>query len=923
MNAVLSVIALLCAADSATPRQSPADEWPSASLALQTTVKAAGRYELEIAEERLIAALADVLPEPTRADDFNHADARVLLGEQVVGGYQLVAAPTSLVRDGRFAAEKTQSPWVGIKRADYSFGTEAALPGRVLWAQADKLQNVRVAQPMQLQLGHLYLVQYAAYSDVQVGDVAVQLVDPKRVLYAALSHSYKRPLHHQRRWQSYQYLARADVEAADLAVTTAMQGRVGVADVRVRPARWRLVVNLPRPGTHTLRLSYVPRMGHRLTAPPDRVADESRLPLARTQCGPVELVDPNPDGVLLHTAQGDAWTLPNQWTLRTDRLRLSKPARPAQRQTVAIGRGMDATVLLAIDAASLRPDSIRTSLPVGVSLLRLASIPVNHFGTLDKVAYRQLDPLVPAGDPLVPYDPGVPTVLAITFQHNGRSVPGTYDGDVELLSGPAANPQAVLRLPVRLQVLPLTMDPIRHCGTCIGNQNMISRIYGEPGKAGTSVVEYHGLDLKMLGRPGPSGQPLRRLSHDYIRKLLECHLEPFAPVVGAGPEYKIVPAPDGGVPRIGQWDFAEHDRFLAEWKSLGLRDVMVMHTNGDIVDRFTPRNNVTYSFRPPPKPDTPRWQQLGEEEYWRLLTGYLEAIAAHLAEKGWLDGAYIMVDESSVASYPTLRRFKQELLRQPHACRLRLLNTHYHTAQYTKRLSGGATGPLELEGVIDVFTPENNDHFNHWPEDDIWPADRGPRPLHWVYYVETHHLDLPYAGVSTELLPLKVRSLGAEGFLLWASFIWSIPFPVREGTPLGGGAWGPVTNPWQNANYAHGQGLLSFFYPPDPRGPTRQPDFKITPSWRLFLLRDGFQDLALWEILQRGADDAGKPVRVDPAVLRRLAEQLQATWINPTQWRASRPHHRAWRALLYQSAVEATSSPSPACRERQDGRGPG
>jgi hypothetical protein len=292
---------------------------------------------------------------------------------------------------------------------------------------------------------------------------------------------------------------------------------------------------------------------------------------------------------------------------------------------------------------------------------------------------------------------------------------------------------------------------------------------------------------------------------------------------------------------------------------------------------------------------------LAEDDYWRLVGGYLEAIATHLAAKGWPSAGYVLIDESDPATYPAIRRFAQAVRAMPHARQLKLINTHYHPAMYAMRVSGRAEGPLMMEGVLDVFVPQNDDHFNHWPEDDTWPADRGPRPAHWVYYVGTDHLDLPHAGVSTELLPLKCRWLGAEGMYIWGSFIWSLPYARREGTPSGGGAWGPVMNPWINPNYHHGQGLLSFFYPPDPRGPAQEPAPKLTPSYRLALLRDGLQDNALWRIVQAAVDDAGKPVRVPETVRRRLQSQLDTTFINPVQWRVSRPHHQAWRDALYGS----------------------
>ncbi|MBI5396841.1 MAG: DUF4091 domain-containing protein [Verrucomicrobia bacterium] len=462
-----------------------------------------------------------------------------------------------------------------------------------------------------------------------------------------------------------------------------------------------------------------------------------------------------------------------------------------------------------------------------------------------------------------------------------------------------------VRLPIRVRVLPVTAQPIKHFGTCFGNQHLLaSYAKGDTyTEHGIPVADFHGLDRKTRATPA-GADALRKLARDYIHRMLDFDIEPHAPTMLAGFTYKVVENPNGGPPKLTDWDFAEFDRSLEMFARRGLRDICVDHSNGDILNTKRLINQVTYSYTPPPKPNAPRWRQLSEDEFWRLVGDYYEQFASHLAAKGWLDGAYILLDESSVASDPVIRRFAQTLRAQPHARQLRLLNTHYHTAIYTSRLNGGHDGPLTMEGVLDVFVPQNNDHYNFWPEDDIWPRDRGPLPKHWVYYTETDHLDLPHAGLSTELMALKCRWLGAQGMLIWGSFVWSMPYKRTDERDWGGGTSGPVMNPWINPNYAHGQGLLSFFYPPDPRGPAKEPTLKITPSYRWALLRDGLQDNALWEIAKAGVDDAGKPVRVPETVRCSLQSQLDATFINPVQWRVSRPHHHAWRDALYRSVQQ-------------------
>ncbi len=87
----------------------------------------------------------------------------------------------------------------------------------------------------------------------------------------------------------------------------------------------------------------------------------------------------------------------------------------------------------------------------------------------------------------------------------------------------------------------------------------------------------------------------------------------------------------------------------------------------------------------------------------------------------------------------------------------------------------------------------------------------------------------------------------------------------------------------------------------------KEPTPKLMPSYRLALLRDGLQDNALWRFVQAGVDDAGRAVRVPETVRRALQSHLDATFINPVQWRVSRPHHQAWRQELYEAVMRAGS----------------
>jgi hypothetical protein len=199
--------------------------------------------------------------------------------------------------------------------------------------------------------------------------------------------------------------------------------------------------------------------------------------------------------------------------------------------------------------------------------------------------------------------------------------------------------------------------------------------------------------------------------------------------------------------------------------------------------------------------------------------------------------------------------------------------------------------------------PINDEHFNHFEPE--W-AGRLTRPgkQNWVYYVETDHLNIDNAGLSTVITPLKLRQYDVRGWYCWAPMIWSMPYGDQQ---LWGSEYshGPLVNPWLNPYYHHGHGMLSFFYPPDPRGPASEPTDTIIPSYRLSLIRDGIRDYALLDVLNKGVDDAGNPVKPNAAKIAAAEAKLKTLWAgNTVQWYLSYENFREFSEALNEAFDE-------------------
>jgi hypothetical protein len=96
--------------------------------------------------------------------------------------------------------------------------------------------------------------------------------------------------------------------------------------------------------------------------------------------------------------------------------------------------------------------------------------------------------------------------------------------------------------------------------------------------------------------------------------------------------------------------------------------------------------------------------------------------------------------------------------------------------------------------------------------------------------------------------------------------------------------------------------MLSFFYPPDPRGIADEPTLKVIPSYRLALIRDGIQLRALLEVLDAGIDDEGATIKVNKTKLDNAKCQIEKLWAdNPVQWYISYDVYKNFSNLLFEA----------------------
>jgi len=900
---------------------------PSATYRVPLTLSEPldGAAVVAIDPHDVIEAMRSVAVDPLDEQQFAYERATVVnprTGRRV-GGFQLVPTGPAMPIDGSFQGlADGDSPWHGFLPDRMSI--ERMVVGNAsrhaLVITKDQITNQKLEQTVPLQGGERYLLEYWITMDVQDNLPVVMLYDPALQLFAEHPHSYFNKMPPRGEWAHRRVIVwprgSGPIEAS-LQVTHAFTGTAAVADIRLRPVAWRLIVEPDEP-TDKLVIYAGARAGHRYTQP-DEGAAPGGVPATRVlaqlgqpQCQPI-----NRDAVYVAGDGITAWTVDPHLPLTVDALPSYKPTASyrAEAARVDLFRGGSASLVIALDVGQPRIDAVvaDADLPVKARFTRLARIPVypgpHPLGDYPLMETRY-DAMVPLDFTLDPDAGDGRHLVVVTLTADDQTPAGRHRGWVALdLAG-----QRVV-IPVDLRVAPLTINPMRHFGTLFGGQHFLTRYSGSPfTEESVTVAEFHGLEADGLEPPSaislatpddpdPRTLNVRNLAERYFHAMIDHHVLPQSPGLYAYFDYDVVDREPDQAPQLTNWDFTQgYDRAVEEFV-IG-RDMpwlTVGHSNGYFMDKIRLNNAKTYSVKP--NPGQANWVHLSREQFDRLVGTYWEGIARHLAELGVLDRAIFVIDESGPETFETIRMYVEAMRAQPHAARIRIGHTMYKPSAWTHR---DADGELILDDILDVPMPDNDDEFNFFEPEWNQRYDTTDKSQ-WVYYVETDHMNLHNAGLSTVFAPLKLRHFGADGWYCWASFIWSMPYPY-EGDIPGGFQYpsGPVANPWVNPFYHHGPGVLSFFYPPDPRGPAEKPTSLVIPSYRLALMRDGIQLHALLDVIERGTDDMNQTVTTDPRALETVKQHLATLWAdNPVQWYLDYDTHRTIRCELFDLAMES------------------
>ncbi len=298
-------LAVTAIADSVTPWASPVHPY---RVRVQLDRPVSGPARLELEPQAVIDAVADVAVDQLDQESFAFEKAALVDPEtgRVVGRFQLVPTGPPLEIDGSFAGLRAgQSPWSGFDPARMRFET-VELAGETtdaLMVSHDTLVNGQLTQPVGLQPGSRYLLEYWITMDPDDYVPGVVITDPRLSLFADQPHSYFNKMPAFGQWARQRVIVRPSSDESQLTITHAFTGRGGVANLNLRPVAWQFVLEPDRP-VQALDLYVMARAGHRLTVPTEAlIAESPSKPRVAVTLGEAQSQPLNPDGVLV-SAEG-------------------------------------------------------------------------------------------------------------------------------------------------------------------------------------------------------------------------------------------------------------------------------------------------------------------------------------------------------------------------------------------------------------------------------------------------------------------------------------------------------------------------------------------------------------------------------------------------------------------------------------------
>jgi hypothetical protein len=837
---------------------------------------AGGQYVLPITEQEIVAAVnradgGDVTYDHTFFAFDNilivaHDNNGGILGPVPNSGYVIAPASTNKLANPGFEDGSTDG-WSISAPADFSVVEGSYNGSRCLHLNSTEVDLGGAFQfPIPVTPGEWCLLSFWAKTAVTLKCPDVHLVGNEERSYLVGS-DY--PQLFSRSWSRHVRLYKPGFSSARLNMFRYSIGETWFDDFSLREVAIKPVVEVQGAGEKHYMLYYQPSEGSTYNIPSNVVAS---LP-ARTLTS-----------VTVHASKAEKYLKDTQYTVASDeafdlffaestvKIGPGTKAPSARKSSINISCAKNerqsfqlvldpkaAVTVQDVTISNLTSDE-DTVASKSCTLKRLEYVSMTRASTNRNLLVARL------ADPMVAFEPQEltgdtePMALWFTLGVDGAKTAGNYQGVISI-SGKNGSRSLEVKVPINLRVYDFQL-PERPAFRSIAGGTILYLV-GPGGRY--SPFDFHGIstadDKKTLARKYFAAMAEFKTYPQWPNLLDAVHCKFDPPPAGYN-----VDAPDNYF-RLYDFNLEEAAKEIAIVMDAGKGNAFaVHHTNGDVCNILRISNGAAFGWGA-----GGHWTEITKDQYKHLIQDFYREIARVLQDRGWLDYAYIIIDETRNEGYAEkLHVFCEALKEDPLTARIKLVHTINNLTAFAYR-SDPAQADAEYKGLIDIWAPENGQKYSgiadyYFPDANMTPADFES----WRYYTRTAHLHIDTRGLSNRILPMKNYFMGSTGSYKWELIGWDAPASL-------------VQNPWIDPYSYWGNGTVAFFYPPLKTGPAPAPDFTITPSVRLEMWREGVEDfdymVLLDQLIRKTSEDRG-----DVAKARALVSDLQRMFHDQVHW---------------------------------------
>jgi len=489
-------------------------------------------------------------------------------------------------------------------------------------------------------------------------------------------------------------------------------------------------------------------------------------------------------------------------------------------------------------------------------------------------------------------------VIFVTVDIPPGTPAGTYKGHLSIKPGVYLHykpddldkrPEIVI--PVKLKVYDFEL-PEYSTFNCIMGGNYFA---WKGQVANMRNFEYHGLSTK---------EELKKLVRKYFDIMAREKFYPYSPALYEEIGMKWDPPPQGynvDVPgnyfKLYDWDFTEYNRILKHYiDDLKVNTFYIGHTNPKTSNIFKHLPGKELEELAPSAPHfVMGWQyyrdctyvgwgkrkgdahydktiEITQDQFDHLILDYYRTIAENLDKHGWLDYAYILINETE--DFQRIKHFLEVLESDPLTARIKTVACVQSPSYFNYK----EDGKYVFRELLDVFDPITDECYNWWERHYFEDKDfKLSRDRLWNYVVTTSRVTIDAPGINNRIIGLDVFNRGGSGYYLWGSICFQLKEPARWGNRV------PSTNPWINPWTNWGNGAVAYFYPPRRNGPASEPDWNIIPSMRVMTHRESVDDYEYARMLEDLIAE-GKKKGIDVSEGEKAMRDIERLFYNSVHW---------------------------------------